>query len=145
MTYYEALKEKFPNLSDEVIDIRGFGGTISCPGMFFADMPTKLNCETDRSDETCKACWCKEVPDTPPTSKPADDPVNHPSHYTNGGMECIDEMVLVFGREAVANFCLCNVWKYRRRALYKNGDEDMKKSHAYMQYYAKLVRGEYGK
>lgn len=31
-----------------------------------------------------------------------DDTVNHPSHYTNGGMECIDEMILVFGKEAVA-------------------------------------------
>ena len=139
MTCYEALKEKFPNLSDEVIDIRGFGGTISCPGMFFEDMPTKLNCETDRSDETCKACWCKEVPDTPSASKPADDPVNHPSHYTNGGMECIDEMVLVFGKEAAAHFCLCNAWKYRRRALYKDGEQDMQKSHWYINKYKELI------
>ena len=139
MTYYDALKEKFPNLSDEVIDIRGFGGTISCPGMFFEDMPTKTDCGTDRSVETCKACWCKEVPDTPSTSKPADDPVNHPSHYTNGGMECIDEMVLIFGKEAAAHFCLCNAWKYRRRALYKNGEQDMQKSHWYINKYKELT------
>ena len=56
MTYYEALKEKFPNLSDEVIDIRGFGGTISCPGMFFEDMPTKTDCGTDRSSK--EPCGC---------------------------------------------------------------------------------------
>lgn len=27
--------------------------------------------------------------------------IDHPSHYCNGGMECIDEMLTVFGREAV--------------------------------------------
>lgn len=59
------------------------------------------------------------------------DNVNHPSHY-NQGMECIDEMVEVFGVEATQNFCLLNVWKYRKRALYKNGEEDMKKADWYM-------------
>ena len=35
----------------------------------------------------------------PIPSKPVQDKVNKPSHY-NHGMECIDEMVLVFGKEA---------------------------------------------
>ena len=69
------------------------------------------------------------------------DTVNHPSHY-NEGMECIDEMILVFGKLTVANFCLCNAWKYRYRALYKNGEEDMKKSHWYMKKYKELVEDE---
>ena len=31
--------------------------------------------------------------------------VNHPKHYTReGGMECIDEMLLIFGKEAVKIF-----------------------------------------
>lgn len=46
--------------------------------------------------------------------------IDHPSHYCHGGMECIDEMLTVFGGEAVRHFCLLNVWKYRKRALYKN-------------------------
>ena len=66
------------------------------------------------------------------------DPVNHPSHYTNG-MECIDEMILVFGELTVANFCLCNVWKYRKRALHKNGEEDLKKADWYMNKYKELI------
>lgn len=70
-----------------------------------------------------------------------EDLVNHPSHYTNGGMECIDEMILIFGKEATANFCLCNAWKYRRRALYKNGEEDIQKSHWYINKYREL-KGE---
>lgn len=71
------------------------------------------------------------------------DMVNHPNHYTNGGMECFDEMLLVFGKETVANFCLCNAWKYRYRAVYKNGEEDIKKSHWYMNKYKELTSNEW--
>lgn len=74
-------------------------------------------------------------------SQGSNDSVNHPDHYTHGGMECIDEMVEVFGRYAVMNFCLCNVWKYRKRAMYKNGEEDMKKADWYMKKYVEL-KGE---
>ena len=67
------------------------------------------------------------------------DVVNHPKHYCReGGMESIDEMVLIFGVEAVKNFCLCNVWKYRYRAADKNGEEDLKKSDWYMRKYKEL-------
>lgn len=68
-----------------------------------------------------------------------EDVVNHPSHYCQeGGIECIDEMIMVFGIEMVMTFCLCNVWKYRKRAIYKNGKEDMKKADWYMNKYAEL-------
>lgn len=63
--------------------------------------------------------------------------VDHPSHYTHG-MECIDEMILVFGKEAVKHFCLCNAWKYRKRAIHKNGEEDMNKSDWYLNKYKEL-------
>ena len=78
-----------------------------------------------------------------PEAEPAEhDPVNHPSHYCReGGMESIDEMVAVFGAEAVMNFCLCNVWKYRYRASDKNGEEDLKKSDWYMKKYLELKDG----
>ena len=65
--------------------------------------------------------------------------VNHPSHYNReNAMECIDEMVLVFGEEAVENFCICNAWKYRYRAADKNGEEDLKKSDWYLNKYKEL-------
>lgn len=78
-----------------------------------------------------------EEPTVP--TKPKEDVVNHPSHYTTGGMECIDEMILVFGEATVADFCLCNVWKYRKRALHKNGQEDLDKADWYMNKYKELV------
>lgn len=95
------------------------------------------------SEEPCCGCtdhdkW--EVPDIyseDPVPEP--DMVNHPSHYCQeGSMECIDEMIAVFGREAVMHFCLLNVWKYRKRAVFKNGEEDLKKSDWYMKKYIEL-------
>lgn len=63
----------------------------------------------------------------------ANDPVSHPLHYTNRNMECIDEMLVIFGKEAVYNFCRCNAWKYRYRADSKGKhDEDLAKSDWYI-------------
>lgn len=70
-------------------------------------------------------------------SKPVEDIVNKPSHY-NHGMECIDEMILIFGIDAVMTFCKLNVWKYRKRALHKNGQEDIDKSNWYINKYQEL-------
>ncbi len=68
--------------------------------------------------------------------------VNHPTHYNReGALECIDEMILVFGKEATITFCLLNAWKYRYRAADKNGEEDLKKSDWYLNKVAEL-RGE---
>ena len=70
--------------------------------------------------------------------------VHHPNHYNReGAMECIKEMELVFGREAVKHFCLCNAWKYRYRSSAKNGEEDIRKSDEYMRIYKELCDGDY--
>lgn len=71
------------------------------------------------------------------------DVINHPKHYTReGAMESIDEMLLIFGREAVMHFCVCNAWKYRYRAALKNGEEDIKKSDWYLRKYKELSEME---
>ena len=69
--------------------------------------------------------------------EPEVDMVNEPPHYKTG-IECIEELELVFGVEAVKHFCLCNVWKYRKRALIKNGQEDLDKADWYMAKYKEL-------
>lgn len=70
------------------------------------------------------------------------DMVNHPAHYNrDGAMECIDEMITVFGKDIVACFCLCNVWKYRYRASDKGHEEDLSKSDYYMAKYKELITG----
>lgn len=69
--------------------------------------------------------------------------VDHPKHYgREGAMECIDEILLVFGVEATMNFCLLNAWKYRYRASAKGGEEDLKKSDWYMAKYKELKEAD---
>lgn len=68
------------------------------------------------------------------------DMINHPKHYCReDAIECLDEMIMVFGKEVVAAFCLCNVWKYRYRAASKGQEEDLKKSDFYMHKYKELI------
>lgn len=61
------------------------------------------------------------------------DNVNHPSHYNNGSVECIDAMeaatVNKSGAEAV---CTSNVIRYLWRYESKNGLEDVKKAQWYI-------------
>ena len=65
--------------------------------------------------------------------------VNHPAHYNrDGAMECIEEMVVLFGVEETKSFCKLNAWKYRYRAADKGGEEDMKKSDFYIRMYKEL-------
>nr|DAG84180.1 MAG TPA: nucelotide kinase [Caudoviricetes sp.] len=68
---------------------------------------------------------------------------NTPEHYKTHGMECIKEMMLVFGKEATLNFCKLNVWKYRYRASAKGGDEDQNKADNYMIIIAGIENGMY--
>lgn len=85
----------------------------------------------------CVRCWSREIPGTEPTITA--EAVNHPKHYgREGAMECIDEMLLVFGTEPTMYFCLLNSWKYRYRAADKGGEEDLKKSDWYLAKYAEL-------
>ena len=57
------------------------------------------------------------------------DNVNHPSHYTQGGIECIEALeaatVNLKGIEAV---CTANAIKYLWRWKEKSGKEDLKKA-----------------
>ena len=60
------------------------------------------------------------------------DNVNHPAHYTDTSLECIEAMILVFGKKAVIDFCSCNAWKYVWRWKSKNGKEDLEKAKWYI-------------
>ena len=65
-------------------------------------------------------------------------PVTHPSHYTQGNIECIDAMVSAFGKEATANFCHLNAFKYLWRTEHKNGLQDIDKAIWYLNKYKEL-------
>lgn len=70
---------------------------------------------------------------------PHPEALDHPGHYNReGAMECIEEMLLLFGREETMSFCKLNAWKYRYRAADKGGMDDLKKSDRYLAKYKEL-------
>ena len=64
--------------------------------------------------------------------------VNHPKHYSQGNIECIDAMESAFGTQVVLLFCICNAFKYIWRHSKKNGIEDIKKAMWYISKYLEL-------
>lgn len=68
------------------------------------------------------------------------DPVNHPSHYTQGKVECIDAMEMVFGTEAVKHYCLCAAFKYMWRRKDKgNEEQDKAKAEWYWNKFMEII------
>ena len=61
------------------------------------------------------------------------DNVNHPSHYTQGGVECIEGIEsAVSGLTGIEAVLTGNVLKYMWRWKYKNGVEDLQKANWYL-------------
>lgn len=71
------------------------------------------------------------------------DMVNHPPHYTAGGVECIDAIEAatsqLTGMEAV---CTAQIIKYVWRWKLKNGAEDLKKAGFYLDRLINTVEGK---
>lgn len=57
-----------------------------------------------------------------------------PSYYKVHKFECLEEMRLMFGIEAVKIFCKLNVWKYRYRQGNKPNTDDANKADEYISY-----------
>lgn len=67
--------------------------------------------------------------------KKADDMVNHPSHYTSGGVECIDAITAALSKydDPVDSWLVGQVIKYLWRAPLKGKyEEDIKKAQFYL-------------
>lgn len=73
-------------------------------------------------------------PVTNATPVATNDVVNHPSHYTQGGIECIDAITAAtVGKTGIEAVCVANVVKYLWRYEEKNGLEDVKKARWYLE------------
>ena len=81
-------------------------------------------------------CWEKIA-----TFKTANDVVNHPTHYTQGEIECIDAMKAAFGANELSVYCKIAAFKYIWRCEHKNGTEDVKKAVWYLNKYIELKEG----
>jgi hypothetical protein len=67
-------------------------------------------------------------------ANPVDDPVNHPAHYTQGAVECIDAIRAALGRDGFIAFLRGQVIKYQWRLGLKGvAAEDAAKANWYGQ------------
>ena len=82
--------------------------------------------ELDPADcENVEAKCCDKEPDI--------DMVNHPVHYTQGGIECIDALkAATVSKTGIEAVCTANAIKYLWRYEEKNGIEDVKKARWYI-------------
>lgn len=61
------------------------------------------------------------------------DAVQHPLHYNQGGVECIDAIkAATVNKRGIEAVCVANVIKYLFRYETKNGLEDVKKAAWYI-------------
>tara|TARA_R110002167_G_scaffold543_6_gene2448 strand:- start:8226 stop:8597 length:372 start_codon:yes stop_codon:yes gene_type:complete len=71
------------------------------------------------------------------SSAVAKDVINNPSHYNQGGLECIDYIEQQLTVEQFEGYLAGNAIKYLHRYQYKNGVEDLRKHQWYVE---KLIR-----
>ena len=65
--------------------------------------------------------------------------VNHPSHYCQGDMECIDGIVGAFGKDEAVVFCKINAFKYLWRLGHKDDEgQEIGKIKWYLDKYIEL-------
>ena len=69
------------------------------------------------------------------------DNVNHPPHYNQAGIECLDAIEAATG-EGFEHYLQGNILKYLWRYRYKNGIEDLKKAQFYLDRLVKEKKGQ---
>ena len=76
----------------------------------------------------CPVPWATK--EEPPVSQ--EDVVNHPPHYTDGGIECIEAIEAALTIEEYRGYCKGNCLKYIWRERHKGGTESLKKAQWYL-------------
>ena len=138
------LKEKVMQMEPDCIDSGCVGGVQKCPGDYpYLNEPELhvSNC----TEEDCDKCWNQEYVDKSVDTvdkKEIEKNVCHPSHYSQAGRrECIEEMRVVFGDEAVREWCILTAYKYMYRGGNKSGnseEQDKAKMAWYLDYAEKM-------
>ena len=68
--------------------------------------------------------------------------VDHPDHYNQGSIECIEALKACMTPEEYHGFCSGNVIKYVWRYRNKNGTKDLKKAKWYLETLIKDLEAE---
>lgn len=98
-------------------------------------------CPSCKGYEGQDKCTCAVVFEDEPVPKPTAperpsnkmaDVVNHPEHYTQGGIECIDAIQAALTPEEFRGYCKGNAMKYIWRERLKGGAESLSKAQWYL-------------
>ena len=118
------LKELYDSDVDKYTD--GYGCT-------FEDMNDDMLIECYNWYKELGSATCENVEGECCNKEPDGDMVNHPSHYTQGGIECIDAIkAATVSKTGIEAVCTANAIKYLWRYEEKNGIEDVKKARWYI-------------
>ena len=74
--------------------------------------------------------------------EPTNDAVQHPSHYTQGGIECIDAIRASMTADGFCDYCKGNIIKYIWRWRDKGGVEDLRKASVYLDWLINAAEGK---
>lgn len=91
---------------------------VTCPCLLCQDARAQWAAERAITEE----CAADQSPDN----------VNHPPHYTAGGVECIDAIKAALTEEEFRGFCKGNALKYVWRERHKGGTESLAKATWYL-------------
>ena len=74
--------------------------------------------------------------------EPTNDAVQHPSHYTQGGIECIEAIKASMTADGFCDYCKGNIIKYIWRWRDKGGVEDLRKASVYLGWLINAAEGK---
>ena len=94
----------------------------------------------DCSGGVCPVPWATK--EEPPVIQ--GDVVNHPPHYTDGGIECIEAIEAALTAEEFRGYCKGNNLKYTWRERHKGGTESLKKAQWYLDRLIQLDEAQKG-
>lgn len=97
----------------------------------------------DKLDKSCRECEINSMEEHNScfieTKFENIEAVDHPAHYKQANRrECIEEMRIVFGDEAVMQWAIMTAYKYRYRAGNK-ADNSAEQDHAKAEWYLKYA------
>ena len=115
------------DLSTGAAGSRGIGESAFGETSWFAPID-----DSECKDGVCPVPWATK--EKPPVIQ--EDLVNHPPHYVDGGIECIEAIEAQLTAEEYRGYLKGNITKYVWREKHKGGTESLKKAQWYL---ARLV------
>ena len=123
--------ESFERLLDEIMLKKTFGCSLPFPIAVLKDIENQSDENNKKYKKFVLGEWEDKVAKVADIGE-GDDAVNHPKHYTDGKIECIDYIEDKLTEDEFKGYIKGNVIKYLTRERFKNGTEDIRKAKWYL-------------